>query len=177
MSRRHVRKKKNTLLLMLLIVVVLIVVIVISCFIGRKVLNDGKGESSLVNEQTENKDGEKNVRTDDAIEYITINTDYGDLYYPEQWNDYLVTEQVKEGESLIVSFSASINDVQYPMFKVTIGNSEEAEVGELTDSSGTKRTVYMSVAEIEKSDALSSDEQQRLYAMQEDLNYLIDNLK
>jgi hypothetical protein len=34
----------------------------------------------------------------------------------------------------------------------------------------------MSVFEIEPSDMLSDEEQQRLYAMQEDLNYLIDHL-
>ena len=62
------------------------------------------------------------------------------------------------------------------MFQVTIGDSEDALVGELTDSSGTKRNVYMSVVEIEPSEELSEEEQQRVYAMQEDLNYLIDHL-
>ena len=111
-----------------------------------------------------------------ASEYVTISTEFGNLYYPEQWSDYLETSQEWENDSLVISFSAKIREVEFPMFQVTIGNSEDALVGELTDSSGTKRNVYMYVVEIEPSEELSEEEQQRVYAMQEDLNYLIDHL-
>ena len=57
-----------------------------------------------------------------------------------------------------------------------IGESEDTEVGELTDDSGAKRAVHMSVFELEEDPNLSSEEQQRVYAMQEDLNYVIDHL-
>ena len=63
------------------------------------------------------------------------------------------------------------------MFQVVVGDSDEVEVGTLTDESGTQRKVYMKVTELEEEDALTDTEQNRLYAMQEDLNYVIDHLK
>ena len=50
-------------------------------------------------------------------------------------------------------------------------------MGELTDDSGMKRSVYMNVPELEGLDELSEAEQHQIYAMQEDLNYVIDHLK
>ena len=47
----------------------------------------------------------------------------------------------------------------------------------MTDNGGTKRTVYMQVYELEGDSELTATEQNRLYAMQEDLNYLIDHLE
>ena len=67
--------------------------------------------------------------------------------------------------------------MQYPLFKVTIGEGDGSKIGELTDSAGTKRDVYLQLEEIQEDPNLNDGEQNRLYAMQEDLNYLIDNLK
>lgn len=178
MAKNHSGKRNRLLIPIILLIAFLIIGALAGYFIGsKKTQGDKENEPSQVGEQSISKNGDVSTEIDKEVEYMTINTDYGDLYYPEQWNDYLVTEQSWEGENLIVSFSAKINETEYPMFQVTIGDSDAAEVGELTDSSGTKRAVHMSVIEIEASDELSQIEQKRLYAMQEDLNYLIDSLK
>ena len=109
-------------------------------------------------------------------DHLVVETEYGDLYYPAQWGEYLSTSQETVGGSLSVVFSAKIGETEYPMFQVTIGESEDTEVGELTDDSGAKRAVHMSVFELEEDPSLSAEEQQRMYAMQEDLNYVIDHL-
>ena len=67
--------------------------------------------------------------------------------------------------------------MQYPLFKVTIGEEDGSKIGELTDSAGTKRDVYLQLEEIQKDPNLNDSEQNRLYAMQEDLNYVIDHLE
>ena len=108
---------------------------------------------------------------------VIISTEYGDLYYPDQWADLINTEQVKAGDTITVSFSTRIDDTSYALFDVTIGGEAGALVGELTDSGGTKRSVYIKTSEIPEDPDLDEGEQNRLYAMQEDLNYLIDNLK
>lgn len=108
---------------------------------------------------------------------IIISTQYGDLYYPDQWTECVQIDQSTAGNALVVSFAAQINDVQYPLFKVTIGEGDGSKIGELTDSAGTKRDVYLQLEEIQEDPNLNDGEQNRLYAMQEDLNYLIDNLK
>lgn len=110
-------------------------------------------------------------------DYIAIETAYGTLYYPDQWEQFIKTEQETVGDTIAVSFSAVIQDTVYPLFEVTIGGTEGTEVGKLTDADGTKRTVYMRIDKLTEDPALTDGEQNRLYAMQEDLNYLIDNLK
>lgn len=109
-------------------------------------------------------------------ESIEITTAYGTLYYPDQWEEFIETEQQTTGDTIVVSFVAQIQDVEYPLFEITIAGTEGSEVGELTDEEGTKRTVYLHVDELDEDPALTEGEQNRLYAMQEDLNYLIDNL-
>lgn len=170
MSGKSLKKKSFVLILV-------IVVLIAGVAIGYSIRgNEERASEEEI--QSVSEDSVQNVQENNEQEYITINTEYGDLYYPQQWEDYLVTEQELEGESLIVSFSAQINETEYPMFQVTVGgDSDGTEVGELTDSSGTKRMVYMKVEEMEVSDELTENEQQRLYAMQEDLNCVIDNLK
>lgn len=152
-------------------------IVIISCVALICIIFTGCATDNLKSDSSGSVSLVENSDAGETINNIVINTDYGDLYYPEQWSEWLVTEQSKEDESLIVSFSALIDDVEYLMFQVTIGNSDDVEVGEITDHSGTKRTVYMQLIEIEENDELTESEQQRLYAMQEDLNYLIDNLK
>lgn len=179
MSGKHIAKKSTVIWVIPIILVCLIAGVAVGYFIAGGKETSDEGTTSLAGDATVDSESSTSTvaQADSTPEFITISTDYGDLYYPEQWNEFLVTEESKEGDSLIVSFSAQINDVTYPMFQVTIGSSDDTEVGELVDSSGTTRTVYMSVTEIENVDELTDSELRRLYAMQEDLNYLIDNLK
>lgn len=166
------KKRKETLLIIFLVILALAIGIVA----GYLVQNS---EESVSGAKTQNKsEHTENISQENSeTEYMVIETEYGDLLYPEQWSEYLKTEQNMEKDSLQVSFSAQLEDKNYPMFQVTIGDSEDTEVGELTDDSGIKRKVHMKVDELEGIDELTEVEQQRIYAMQEDLNYIIDNLK
>ena len=167
-------KKKRSRLQTLLIVLLVIIVLILGVAIGYQFRSNEKStqEEDKKNEAVENTDV-----NDGQPEDMVIHTEYGDLYYPEQWSEYLKTEQNMDSDSLQVSFLAHLGEQDFPLFQVTIGESEDTEVGELTDDSGMKRTVYMKVTELEGADGLSETEQHRLYAMQEDLNYVIDHLK
>lgn len=110
-------------------------------------------------------------------EDIAILTPYGDLHYPEQWTDFIKTEQQEEEDSVIITFNAEISGTVYPLFEVSIGKENGTAVGALTDENGVNRTVYMKVEEISEDPLLTESEQNRLYAMQEDLNYVIDHLE
>lgn len=113
----------------------------------------------------------------EGISHVTVSTPYGDLYSQDQWADLMKTEQKADGESVVVSFSTEINGTAYPLFHISIGSGDGALVGELTDAEGTKREVYAYMETITESPELTSAEQNRLYAMQEDINYIIDNLE
>lgn len=172
MTKKRKKRRKETILIILFIILAVIIGVVIVYFAQKT----GGVEKEKEN-QNQTAIAEQNEQDATEPEYMVIVTEYGDLYYPEQWKEYLKTDQTMDGDSLKVSFSAQINDMEYPMFQVIIGDSEDTEVGELTDSSGTKRSVHMKVEELGQTENLTEIEQQRLYAMQEDLNYVIDNLK
>lgn len=167
-------KKKQKRLPLFFMGLLVIMALVIGVAIGyliqdkEKSLSEEKGQNEVV----ENADAEEEQQ-----EKMVIHTEYGDLYYPEQWSEYLKTEQNMNGDTLQVSFLAHLGDKDFPMFQVTIGDSDDTEVGKLTDNSGTERIVYMKVIELVGMEGLSETEQQQIYAMQEELNYVIDNLK
>ena len=158
--------------------------LVCACALLLAVLLAGCGaEQADAETDTQKQEPELTIRTaekqeeTDSPESLSVNTDYGTLFYPAQWADLIQTEAEAAGDTIVVSFSTAIGEKTYPLFKVTIGGTEGAEVGQLTDREGTKRTVYMSMDEIEEDPGLTGEERDRLYTMQEDLNYLIDHLK
>lgn len=75
------------------------------------------------------------------------------------------------------TFETKSGEETYELFKVLIGDDSSEVVGSLTDDTGTQRNVYLHVEELPADSGLEETEQTRFYAMQEDLNYLIDNLK
>ncbi len=135
-------------------------------------VDSARSEATVVSDASQ----EGGSQGDERADSLVIETEYGDLYYPEQWSEYVTTSQEMTEGSLGVVFSARIGETECPMFKVTIGDSADTEVGTLTDESGTARTVHMSVCELGETPGLSAEEQQRVVAMQEDLNYVIDHL-
>ncbi len=110
-------------------------------------------------------------------EEIVIGTPYGDLCFPNQWEEYLKIDQSKAGDRVEVTFSAKISDQVFPLFAIVIGGDTGDVAGTLTAADGTQRNVYVKICEIVEDGSVSELEQKRMYAMQEDLNYLIDHLK
>lgn len=114
---------------------------------------------------------------DAAAEDMTVETKFGTLHYNDQWREYIKIDQAEEGDVVSVSFTALINKKEYPLFVVNIGGGDGSEVGKLTDGDGKERIVYINASEIKEEEDLEANEQNRLYAMQEDINYVIDHLK
>lgn len=90
---------------------------------------------------------------------------------------YVTIRQEQNGNTIAVTFETKSGEETYELFKVLIGDDSSEVVGSLTDDTGTQRNVYLHVEELPADSGLEETEQTRFYAMQEDLNYLIDNLK
>lgn len=133
----------------------------------------GKGKDDVDKSTTTTPEGTVQEERVDAV----IETEFGSLHYPEQWSGFIKTRQDKQDDHIKVEFLAQINDKEYPLFNAVIGNGDGVKVGDLTDAAGQQRPVYIEMTELEEDPDLAENEQNRLYAMQEDLNYLIDNLK
>ena len=153
---------------------ILLCVLLAGCSAGESGSSDKQQEGIAVEHTAGSVESAPTV---EELEESKIETVYGTLYYPKQWEEYMTTEQQENGDTIVVSFVATLHNTSYRLFEVTIGGTEGTAAGELTDAEGTKRTVYMQVYELEGDSELTATEQNRLYAMQEDLNYLIDHLE
>ena len=153
---------------------ILLCVLLAGCSAGESGSSDKQQEGIAVEHTAGSVESAPTV---EELEESKIETVYGTLYYPKQWEEYMTTEQQENGDTIVVSFVATLHNTSYRLFEVTIGGTEGTAAGELTDAEGTKRTVYMQVYELEGDPELTATEQNRLYAMQEDLNYLIDHLE
>ena len=79
--------------------------------------------------------------------------------------------------TVTVTFETKSGEESYELFRILIGGDGSDVVGSLTDSVGTQRNVYLYVDTLPEDSGLEEAEQTRFYAMQEDLNYLIEHLK
>lgn len=108
---------------------------------------------------------------------VAVDTAYGRLLYQDQWIEFMQTEQTSQADNLIVLFYTEINNVRYELFELTIGSGDGYAAGQLTDRDGTVRDVFARMIELEETDVLSDSEQNRLFAMQEDINFIVENLE
>lgn len=155
---------------------------------GSKSTPDDSGSSKApsVNTQAPTAPVSETAQTDNAASIeksdengdsdLVIRTDYGDLHYPGCWQEYADIQQKKVGESIAVTFKTEADGKMYELFKVVIGSDSGSAIGCLTDKKGIQHNVYLYVEEIAADKVTDKDELSRLYAMQEDLNYLIEHL-
>lgn len=148
----------------------------ILCLLTIGLLLAGCSTNSSTQKGNASAPGGQSAQAEHAEE-IVIGTAYGDLYYPAQWEEFLQVDQTEDGESVQVAFSGKVDETLYPLFTIIIGSGDGVSAGTLTDKDGTQHEVYVQIREVTGNAALSQIELNRLYAMQEDLNYLIDNLK
>ena len=137
---------------------------------------------TTVGEQATVGSDEKEVilQTEDEIldpNVVAVNTPYGRLYYQEQWAEFMKVEQVTEDGLLYAHFVTELNGANYPLFTLLIGTAEGDASAQLTDADGVQRNVYVQIEEFVNVESLSAEEQDRLYAMQEEINFVIENIQ
>ena len=137
----------------------------------------GCGNNKVQEEQNEQNEQNENASADTLPEDVVVHTDYGDLHYPDRWQEYVTIRQEQNGNTIAVTFETKSGEETYELFQVLIGDDSGEVVGSLTDDTGTQRNVYLHVEELPADSGLDETEQTRFYAMQEDLNYLIEHLK
>lgn len=106
---------------------------------------------------------------------IPVETPYGTLYHQARWEGMLRTEQTMTDDVLCVTFFAELEGGSYRLFSVTIGGAE-ANAGTLCDGEGTCRNVFAVMEEPGDLSGLSDDQKDTLYALQEEINFVLDKL-
>ena len=128
-------------------------------------------------------DPDPNPNPDPEVKNGIVSEDGELYYYVNGVKTYAGLIQIDGNYYYVNSYCKVITNQRYWVSKTCllytslIGDDSSEVVGSLTDDTGTQRNVYLHVDELPADSGLEETEQTRFYAMQEDLNYLIDNLK
>lgn len=184
MSSKHAKaeakepKKTNKMLYLIIIGIILIIGISVALIMqhGKSAGAGGAGTAGVDAdgnpiEVVDNTDAEPAEEVS-----MDIETEEGNLSYPEKWKDYINTDVSNNDNTTSVKFSTKVDDTEYELFTIEIGDSQGTQVGTIKAADGTEKSVHVIFKELENIDKLSEADKQRLYSMQEDLNYLIDHL-
>lgn len=107
---------------------------------------------------------------------MAIDTPYVVLHYPSAWADYL-TINVDDGTSYGVTYGGSVGDhPDMNLFTVWFGGDKGASLKTIKAASGEMVEIRIEVFPLELDGTWSEEERSILYAMQEDLNYLLAKL-
>ena len=68
-------------------------------------------------------EGDSDSQGSKTEDHLVVETEYGDLYYPAQWGEYLSTSQETVEGSLSVVFSAKIGETECPSERARIRRS------------------------------------------------------
>ena len=107
------------------------------------------------------------------LEDILVDTPYGELHFPGKWEDYLMTQQ----EDDLVDFYALFPDHDPALlFTVVFETANGHASGVITAENGSQTDLAIVIHDLELIGDWSDGEIDIVYAMQEDMNYLLDML-
>lgn len=171
---------KNTVLVFLL---GMLIGAGLGVFLSVTVLNK-QSERMSTDIAVEQQEFEGNVFEDDVVEELGVVADTPDeeglvietpvvnLNYPEKWENQIRIEQI-DGEPYIVRFFATLErkDEKH-IFDIIFGKTEGILLGTLNETD-----VYLNYAEVVFDESWSDEDADTIYAMQEDVNGIIEMLQ
>ena len=150
----------------MLLVICSIVGLLAAC--GKK---DAKSAADSAKKSSESTPPEE--ETEDLTKLSEIDTDFGTLYIPQKYEQLLKTDI----DSDTVKFSTEQEGKTYTLFDLSIDEEVGQLVGTLTDEQGNSHDVYVTVYDLGDISEMAQDKQDQLYAMQEAVNVIVENLK
>lgn len=150
------------------ICIVLSVLALVGCGCARQ--DDGQSSPSNASNQEE----APNL----ASETMVISTDRGDLYYSDEWEGLVNVTQETVGNALVATFTTDVEGQTIGLFRVFIDGSESDgfAAGSLTDAEGKEHAVFIQVDDHSNLEGLDASSQDRIYAMTDGVNTLIEHL-
>lgn len=111
-----------------------------------------------------------------SVADVVIQTTYGDLRFPGEHKEYLRTDR-NLNNGYTVAFSAKMMDGRkVALFDFTIGGTGDVYIGTLNAKNGNSGEVYITSYDFEPDSTWSEDEIQVILAMQESVNYILEDL-
>lgn len=107
---------------------------------------------------------------------VQVETEYGTLSYSKKYEPYMVVEQKKDGNQLIVQFSCEVDQSYVDLFELVISEEVEANAGTIIGTDSVVRQVGVQMKDL-SSMSMSKETLNLLYALQEDINVILSELK
>lgn len=108
---------------------------------------------------------------------ITVSVDYATLSYPGKWRNNLRTEVVYQEGCMIRFFGTAPGYDEMHLFDIVINGPGDIVVGMLTSNQGNAVQLCMNISEILPAEGMTDDALTMLLAMQDDVNYILENLE
>lgn len=176
--KRSRKKKKNPLIPVLCLIMGILLGI-----IGAMLLMGEERGKDTTNRVESNETTEQQVTSQNTVEEMLkeeafkIKTAYGDLYYPLKWEKQIRVNQV-EGDVHTVQFFAKVEGKEeVHIFDIEFGGENGSLLGYVEEKNGEKVSINIISHDLELSEEWSTEEKNIIYAMLEDLNYIIGMLQ
>ena len=105
-----------------------------------------------------------------------IETQYCTLHYPDVWGKYLRVKKT-EKETVMVEYNAELEGKDIvPLFKVLFDSEVGNEIGSICLDDGRLVRISVEICEIVFGENWSDEEKKVIHNMQDDLNYVIQNI-
>lgn len=203
---KHIDKssKRRKPIAFIALIVLLLVIIAIVLFLHMKREEDHTEQPSKIeNNQTsasnseessdsESPDADENETVVDEAETefekdmpegvipdgVEITTPIGDLHYPETWKDYAEVSYSSDDTGFNAVIKADIGDHRVDILAIHIGDDTEGVViGSAPDSEGNQVKVSLELYDIDTDTGWSQSEIDTVYAMQEGINQLVEQIE
>lgn len=195
-TNKVVNPKTIIIILSSVIAVYLIVIIILLCLLLKK-SDDNKSSVSDTNVQNGTSSSSENINTDvqketfvseqeitsitigtpdDERESIEIVTKYGTLLYPLEWEKNLRTKIVDSDVYKVEFYGTVEGKAEQHLFDLIFNGETGYNLGTLTTETGEAVQINIESYDFEFDDSWTEDEKFTLYAMQEDINYIIGML-
>ena len=183
------RKKNNKLIPMLCVILGILLVVCISLFLKKDDDIDAKNANEI-SEQNEVSDEEKNEgkneekseakdeTKDDAKEEVSlyeIETDYCKLYFPKTWKEQIEVKYTDEMGYKAEFYGTVKGKDAVHLFDVCF-NSDDGFLLGFIQNDDEIINISIDMCELEFDDSWKQEEIDELYAMQEDMNILMESL-
>lgn len=113
---------------------------------------------------------------EEQTEPMEIPTPYGNLYYPAKWEGFLRTQEMQEEVFSLQFICALDTQKEIGLFTIYFGGDQGAYVTELPDGEGGMVSVRLEVDTLQLPESMPEEEKDIVFAMQEDLNFLLQHI-
>lgn len=162
-------KRRNPLLIPVILLSIAVVMLAILLLWTRE-----KSEKDDQQQSSEN----TSVSTETQIPDVGIETPYGTLYYPGEWEGNMRIENVEKDSSYSVNFYGNVNEREELLYTVWFGESGENAfpVGTIKVN-GQEISVSMEMSDFVPDESWSTDDSDKICAMQETLNDVLEKIQ